>query len=252
MALDLLQTLGPFFFAVIGAAVGALLYYLADRRVQTRAWKREYAIRNVERIYAPLYRELVSIPPAVRTYWYFPTPDESIKTKVWGELNFSELKLFLSADLYGELKEVYEAALPAYLAAFDKCYRAMLFNLQGYFQGLSPLREMDQGRLDMFIRDRIYNNFRSYFIEGWERVRAFFKTQADFERYVSGVQSQISDEARRSFGATLPANFLELMKARADGLQEMSECRKARDQLLSRCADVSKKLETYIRPPWKA
>ncbi|MDG7015866.1 MAG: hypothetical protein JRM82_00650 [Nitrososphaerota archaeon] len=167
-------------------------------------------------------------------------------------MNSSELRLFIPKSIYTDLKEIYQVDLPAYLAAFDRCYRAILLTIREYIVTSSVnTRDIDAGRLDEFVRNRIYDYFRTYFIEGWEGLKSSFKTQEGFKHYVSNLVPQIAQGANQLCGAVLPANFLDLMKDHTDTLQEMRECRMARDDLFKICEKVSKELENQIRQPWK-
>jgi hypothetical protein len=48
---------------VIGIVIGAGIAYFVQTRTQKRVWKREYALRNAETVYGPLFQYLDSVLP---------------------------------------------------------------------------------------------------------------------------------------------------------------------------------------------
>jgi hypothetical protein len=44
--------------AIVGIVTGAGITFFVQSRTQERAWKREYALKNTEAIYGPLYEDI--------------------------------------------------------------------------------------------------------------------------------------------------------------------------------------------------
>lgn len=242
----------PAIYVVIGAVLGALLTYLAERGVQTRAWKREYVLRNIDTIYAPLYAEVAAIPSTVKTYWQYPTPEFAIQVKEWDRIKSSELKLFIqSKDLFDELDTLYNKRLPQYQAAFGKAYRATMSQIKGYLTSLAQQGQTEQTKLDSVAND-IYSHFNVLFLEDWESFKKLFQPNQDYSQYMSGVQSQFGSSLKQvNDSMVLPDSFLQEMKDRIDRSAEILEFKTVRDEFLKYSDGTKAKLELYIKRPWK-
>lgn len=90
--------------ALISVLIGAGISYFVTSRTQKRQWKREYAIRTVETIYAPLFDDLKGIARVLENKYYTQS-----SFTAWGAVRESHKYLMIDKPFRTRLDEFYEA-----------------------------------------------------------------------------------------------------------------------------------------------
>jgi len=227
------------FIAIAGVLVGSILSYYSQKWTQDRAWKREYGLKTIDTIYAPLYNEIRDIKESVEAWVQWrPKHDDGndwIPMGEWDKIESSHLHhMILDENFKTRIEEVYNKNRNfsnIYIEA-TKAIREILITL------------IDPGEwsVDESIFQEVYG---ATFLD---------KTLLEYslERYGDGdcIKNQLL-EALERYKITLPEDFFDSVLAEANKLQTLTKCRDARKELISECDSLLKELAGKISEPWK-
>lgn len=89
---------------IVGIVIGAGIAFFVQTRTQKRAWKREYSIKVVEEVYAPLFKDVGNIVNGLegRSYWGFSFP-------TWREIKNSHKYLMIDEPFRTRVDELNKA-----------------------------------------------------------------------------------------------------------------------------------------------
>jgi len=96
--------------SIIGSIVSIVASYFVQRKLQNRAWRVEYVLRNTEKTYIPLYAEITK---AVRDVRQYQPPDDP--PKAWTRIKEEGLIGIIQVDdvdLYDKIMHFYESVYP--------------------------------------------------------------------------------------------------------------------------------------------
>jgi len=89
---------------VIGIMIGAGIAFFVQTKTQKRAWKREYAIKVVEEVYAPLFKDLKNIVKGLEERDY-----RGQWSHIWGEIQDSHKYLMIDEPFRTKMDNLNEA-----------------------------------------------------------------------------------------------------------------------------------------------
>ena len=101
-----LESLVPY---LLGAIFSIVASYFVQRRLQNRAWRVEYVLRNTEKTYIPLYAEITKAVRDVRQYQLPDDPKAWTRIKEEGLIGIIQVD---DADLYDKIIHFYETVYP--------------------------------------------------------------------------------------------------------------------------------------------
>jgi hypothetical protein len=110
---------------------------------------------------------------------------------------------------------------------------------------------MDDMRLDALART-FYEYFRVLFMEDWNSFRTKLPTDEEYSQWEKGLRQNLASSLKQiDSSGQLPDSYLQDMKNRIDGIDEVSTFKDERDSFLESCNKTKAKLEMYIRQPWR-
>jgi len=238
----------PILGVLLGTILGALLTYFVQNAIQNKAWKREIANKRIDTIYAPLYRDVLSVPSVVNSYWTSPAAISGIKAEKWDEINSSESKLFIDKSLYDLLQGLY-TDLKSYQKNCDALYRSSYRIIRNYFASL--VEEPDAKKVDGVV-GTLYSYFSTLLYNDMPTFRGQFSDEENYVSYMSNIKGQIEGQLKAVKGQaaaqdySLPQEFLEELRNKIQSQDDFDAAKKRRDELIRSSERISRKLEDYI------
>lgn len=225
----------------MGAGLGFGGSLLVQKWTQERAWKREYGLKSIETIYAPLYKDMLRLKNHFENY-------DQIR-EIWSE---SE-----RCNVYSEVwYKIHSSYL--FLMILDKSFRA---RMDTFYEKLPESSQcyQDATRVVYQITEDILKT-KNYSTEYnyWDLIHKAIFFDKNFENYMVELSGENGALLKKGIidywekqGIVVPEDFFEQLQLESNKEPPIEDLRKKRKELISKCDYFINELSKRIEEPWK-
>ena len=245
-------------FLVIGAIIGAVLgfigSYWVQRSAQNRAWKREYILKNVGEIFAPLYEEIHLYKNEVEKFNFLP---QSIRDSNWNTIRNDYRDLFIEDILRDKLNRLYDSEFSRYNNNFWEVSRKIADIWFG-----SSIKKKVEADGHTFTKGPSSSKSGRIFTINIEKAKrsltAIVRKYAskyiflnDFEQ--KGVAMQkLKHNLKCALSEKEYIKELQVLKEEVDHLPDIQEFKRFNGQIMNELNGIKNMLKERIKKPYEA
>ena len=240
------------FGTIISIVIGAGIAYFVQTRTQKRVWKREYALKNTEVIYGPLYENID---------WALGSYDEAFQgfyIKKWNEIKKTFQYLTIDEALKKKMDDFFQK-LDKYnhdvRMANQLIENVILKEYQTIFPshgGLSPsfqIQSVRRNGIPISISESI--RLKRHPLELAEKGRR----QGEHEEYVIGLLDANAKQSQHlHYEGEVKADFDRMWNACHEKIERdplIQSVRKEYPEIIKGLQDIKKELIKRIQEPWE-
>lgn len=239
---------------LVGIVIGAGIAYFVQKKTQERVWKREYALRNTETVYGPLFQDIERILP----YHIGKSAPQGVSFHKWDAIKWSYQYLMIDDEFRNRLdrfsektenytKRLQNARLFAHSVAVDETrvafpsYKEVFpeFNIKpanGQIQHIHISESLIEGEhpYKLTLKRKKQNEKHEYFVTLCP-IKSGKRSMLKYEGNVKRIFDSMWDKCH------------QIMEQNSD----IQTIRKEYTEIVGELQSIRKELIKRIKEPWK-
>lgn len=238
---------------LIGIIIGAGIAFFVQTRTQKRAWKREYTLETIEKVYGPLFEEIDQLLRYMTMETYF-----ALSTPKWQEIKSTYRYLMLDESFKKNTEKFYEK-----VGAFNKTLIKILREIIDTIvkEEAEKFLRFKPKTIDLMVKGKRFNEWTSLNVD---IPLTLLKRKQPIEM-VSDLYPELNNPSFRleitspsgnPYSYTHPEwmkefdEFWKRSSRRLEANHTVKTLRKQYDELVRELKKIRKELETRIQQQW--